>query len=97
MDRMESFLGIKFMGLGKCISRFKYGVILWYLPFGNLTQLAGKSPCSMGNTPTHSWWIFQPAMLVYQSLAHLTVGDRLIPKQLLRVDRGILHVTTLKA
>ena len=30
------------------------------------TWLAGKSPCSIGNTSTHSWWIFQPSHVSFR-------------------------------
>ena len=33
---------------------------------GKLSWLAGISPCSIGNTSTHSGWIFQPVMLVFR-------------------------------
>ena len=39
--------------------------VLWcYTPWKH-TWLAGKSPLSIGNTSTHSWWIFQPLTLVF--------------------------------
>ena len=38
------------------------------LPSSKVTWLAGKCPCSIGNTSTQSGSIFQPAMLVYQSV-----------------------------
>ena len=34
-------------------------------PLKTKAWLAGKSPCSIGNTSTHSWCIFQPVMLVF--------------------------------
>ena len=39
---------------------------LWRHPPKNQHALAGKSPCSIGNTSTHSWWIFQPSHVSFR-------------------------------
>ena len=74
-----------------CFERTRYeccNLIPW-----KLTWLAGKSPFSIGNSWTHSWWMFQPVMLVffggYSPWIHPKSCKEMIWQEILFLGRNI--------